>query len=210
MHYNKSNGKKYIGYTFSLLDRWHGNGQKYKTCPRFWSSIVHYGWDNFEHIVICKCKNKADANRMEQYYIELFDTTNPSCGYNMTKGGTGGNTHIGWTEERKQQYSQTCKKELEKRKKDSQYAQNLSKAQKKRWEKIRKGILQYPNHPTGGDVHNAKKVKCVETGKIYDCCADAVEELGYKRSKSSRISRVAQGYRKTFQGYHWEFVNEDK
>lgn len=208
MHYNKTNRKKYIGYTFSMLDRWENQGNKYKTCPRFWSSITHYGWDGFEHIILYQTKNKEEAERIEQYYIDLFQTTKEEYGYNLTKGGSGGNTHIAWTDERKRLYSQRCKEELTRRKVDGNWQKNLSKAQKLRWQKVKEGLLSKPSNPRGAQVHNARAVKCLETGKIYPCCADAVENMGYPRSKSSYISRVAKGERKTFQGYHWEFVDD--
>lgn len=207
-HINKYDNKQYIGYTENLQDRWENNGIKYKTCPRFWSAICHYGWDAFSHIILYKSENREDALAKEKEYINYYNTTDLRYGYNLAEGGTGGNTHLGWSEQRKQQYSETCKKELQRRYALTNWKENLSKAQRKRWEKIKNGEMSSPCHPTGGEVHNAKKVKCIETGKIYACCADAVEELGYDRSKSSRISRVANGLRHTFCGFHWEFIDE--
>ena len=37
-----------------------------------------------------ECTTQFDAKKREVYYIEIFDTFNN--GYNMTKGGDGGNT----------------------------------------------------------------------------------------------------------------------
>ena len=52
-HVNKTNGKVYVGITKQKPEqRWGYNGVNYKNSPRFWSAIQHYGWDNFEHIII--------------------------------------------------------------------------------------------------------------------------------------------------------------
>lgn len=207
-HINKINGKCYIGYTNDVFSRWENNGYKYKSCPRFWSAIVHYGWDSFEHIILEDKLSYDKALEKEKYYIKKYNALNFEYGYNLTEGGTGGNTHIGWTEPRKREYSRTCTRELQRRVENGEWSKNLSEAQKERWKKIKQGLLPQPNLPKGKEVHNARAVKNIETNEIFDCCADAVESLGYPRSKSNRISRVANGIRHTFAGYHWEFIDE--
>lgn len=42
-HTNKINNKVYIGKTTDIKNRWRNGGIHYKTCPRFWSAIQHYG-----------------------------------------------------------------------------------------------------------------------------------------------------------------------
>lgn len=205
-HVNKINGKRYIGYTNNVNDRWEGKGRKYKTCPRFWSAISHYGWDGFEHVILEDELSYKEALKKESYYINKYDTLNPDKGYNLTEGGTGGNTHVGWTEERKEQYRQTCLKELDRRLQDNKWKENLSKAQKERWRKVKTGEYPQPKSRKGKDVPNVKSVRCVETGQEFDCCADAAEWLGYPRAKSLYVSRVANGKRHTFAGYHWEYI----
>lgn len=204
-HKNKYNNKQYIGYTECPEDRWEGNGTRYKTCPRFWSAICHYGWDAFSHIILYQTENKQEALQKEQEYIKKYNTINLDYGYNLASGGTGGDVQAGWDEARKRQYSDTCKQELERRIQTTDWKEHLSIAQQKRWEKVKKGELPKPNVPKGGKVHNAKRVRCVETQKEYDCCADAMEDLGCSRSQSSRISRVANGDRHIFHGFHWEY-----
>lgn len=58
-------------------------------------SIAKYGKENFvvEEIECCLLE---DLNSREIYWIEFFDATNPSIGYNISKGGQSG---IGHTEE---------------------------------------------------------------------------------------------------------------
>ena len=61
---------------------------------------------------------------------------------------------------------------------------------------------------SGGNNPAAKKCRCVELNKIFDCYSDAAEYVGKKRTSSSKIGEVIKGKRKTFGGYHWEAVNE--
>ena len=48
-----------------------------------------------------------------------------------------------------------------------------------------------------------KKVKCIETNKIYDSITDAAEKTSINRG---HINSVCQGKRKTAGGFHWEYL----
>ena len=54
-----------------------------------------------------------------------------------------------------------------------------------------------------------KKVRCIETGIIYNCIADANEAYGKSR-KSSAISSCLSGANKTAHGKHWELVKDEE
>lgn len=62
------------------------------------------------------------------------------------------------------------------------------------------------NEPTFKTAHT-KKVKCIETGVIYNSIKEAQETL-----KINNISRVCQKIPKykTAGGYHWEYVKESE
>lgn len=84
------NGKRYIGQTCqSPESRWR-NGEGYRKSPYFKNAIKKYGWDNIQHVVLCWCSSKENADFLEQWFIEKYDTANPKHGYNLTKGGGGG------------------------------------------------------------------------------------------------------------------------
>lgn len=51
----------------------------------------------------------------------------------------------------------------------------------------------------------SKKVKCLETGMIFNSARDACIYLGISL-KSSGVSRAASGARKTCKGLHWEYI----
>lgn len=56
----------------------------------------------------------------------------------------------------------------------------------------------------GGNNPNAKKVKCVETGEIFDSVSCAAK--AYKQSHSN-ITSACRGDSHTAGGYHWEYTN---
>ena len=63
------------------------------------------------------------------------------------------------------------------------------------------------NEPPKIKTTYPKKVKCVETGVIYDSIKKAQDEL-----KINNIGRVCEKLPlyKTAGGYHWEYVSEDE
>lgn len=208
-HINKINNKSYIGKTENINKRWKNNGKNYQTCPRFWSAIISYGWDNFEHKILFICDSLEEINQKEKEYIKKYNTLDPNFGYNLAEGGTGGNTWKGKTQEEKEKYAKERREDTLSRGKD--WHQKLSESQLKRWQsedgqKFKK--LQH-QRMLGKNNPNAKKCKCVELNKIFDSYADACEYIGQKRHNSSKIGQVIKGTRKTFAGYHWEEVNEE-
>jgi group I intron endonuclease len=81
-------GKVYIGITCQEPPekRWQ-NGNGYKECPRFWNAICKYGWDNFGHEILYEQLSFDKACEKEKEVIFLYDSTNPSYGYNISAGG---------------------------------------------------------------------------------------------------------------------------
>ena len=55
-----------------------------------------------------------------------------------------------------------------------------------------------------------KKIRCVETGKVFDCARDASEWVEFVREidycRMDYLKLACKGKRKTSYGYHWEFV----
>lgn len=88
-HKNKINGKRYIGITKQKAsDRWGNLGRNYKnSCPRFWSAIQCYGWDNFEHNILYTNLSKDDACALEIELIGKYKTQDRDYGYNILEGG---------------------------------------------------------------------------------------------------------------------------
>lgn len=94
---NKVNGKIYIGqHSSKELGSYWGSGKLIKY------SIEKYGIDNFERTILERCSTKNELNEREKYWIKKKDSIN--IGYNLTEGGTGGDTSefIKYTDEWKE------------------------------------------------------------------------------------------------------------
>jgi len=94
---NIINNKIYIGktsYTIEKRFNKHKLNAQNKINRRLYDSMNHHGYDNFKIEEICTCDNNIDANSIEIYYIDYYNSTNPKIGYNMTIGGDGGNTGV--------------------------------------------------------------------------------------------------------------------
>ena len=87
MHVNKTNGKRYIGITSQKPEiRWK-NGLGYKRQRRFYNAILHYGWDNFEHLILSNGLTKKEAEAEEERLISLYSSNDLRFGYNIENGG---------------------------------------------------------------------------------------------------------------------------
>jgi group I intron endonuclease len=80
---NKINGKIYIGKSKYNKSAYLGSGLKLKY------AINKYGTDNFEKTIIEECDDKIVSAR-EIFWINEFNSTDDSIGYNISKGGQGG------------------------------------------------------------------------------------------------------------------------
>lgn len=87
------NGKRYIGQTCQEPERRWSEGRGYRGQEHFKRAIDKYGWDSFEHTILCSVSSKEYADFLEQWFIEKWDTFNPEHGYNLTKGGGGSLGH---------------------------------------------------------------------------------------------------------------------
>lgn len=84
-------GKAYIGMTGrGVKNRWK-NGLGYRNQKYFYRAIEKYGWDNFTHEVIFDGLSENVAKAKEMSQINLYESTNPDKGYNITSGGEGMN-----------------------------------------------------------------------------------------------------------------------
>lgn len=242
MHKNKINGKVYIGQTCqNPLKRWN-NGKGYETSSRFYNAILKYGWDNFEHIILYSNLSQKEANKIEEELINVYQSQNENFGYNIKAGGDNKNhseetkKKIGiansqallgnkWSEEQRQLISQMFSGEG-----NPFYGKHHSEETKQKISNNRKGKCIGTNHPLYGKHHSeeslkkisehrkgkgGKKIKCINTGEIFDCMMDAARWCGLKTSCS--IGQVCNktGKQKTA-GKHpltgeallWEFIEE--
>lgn len=81
---NLITNKIYIGqkknYKF-LGNKYLGSGKHLK------ESVKNYGKESFSVELLCECYSKEELDEKEIYYIDLYDSTNPLIGYNISHGG---------------------------------------------------------------------------------------------------------------------------
>lgn len=82
---NKENGMKYVGKTIHTLEqRIKGGWQK----SYFGRTVLKYGIELFEFIVIDTASSYEELNEKEMFWIDEHDCLSPN-GYNLTLGGDG-------------------------------------------------------------------------------------------------------------------------
>ena len=87
---NLTNGKIYIGQTISKFTKTYlGSGTKILL------AVKKYGRKNFKKELLEQCFNVDDLNVKERYWIEHYNSTDDSIGYNICSGGQQGGT--GWS-----------------------------------------------------------------------------------------------------------------
>ena len=182
------NGKVYVGITSrKTCERWCG-GHGYSGQPLMHRAIMKYGWKNIRHIVLADGLTKEQAETAEIETIKKFKSTDHNHGYNVANGGnTAG------------KYSAATRKKMSANMTGSGnpfYGKHLSEDHKKKIRETRKD--------RGIEPVNKQRVRCVETGIIYESTAQATRETGIH---NYAIRRVCYGERKTAGGYHWEYIS---
>ena len=87
-------GKRYIGITSTDVSyRWRGGLGGYSHNAHFLRAIKQYGWENFNHEIICCGLTREEAEQKEIELIKQFNTTDKRYGYNLDNGGNGVGKH---------------------------------------------------------------------------------------------------------------------
>jgi hypothetical protein len=83
---NLINGKIYIGKDTTSDKNYYGSGVLIKR------SIKKYGIENFKKEILEICSSNDELCLKEMYWIDFFNSSNLEIGYNISKGGDGGDT----------------------------------------------------------------------------------------------------------------------
>lgn len=83
---NKINEKIYIGQDSYDNPLYLGSGVLLNR------AILKYGIENFEKEILEKCDTQEKLNEREIFWIKTFKSQNPQIGYNISPGGSGGDT----------------------------------------------------------------------------------------------------------------------
>jgi group I intron endonuclease len=127
---NLINGKKYIGKTKNLTERWFEHQRiaflRKKQHPLY-DAIRKYGIGNFKIETIDSTKKYKDLDLLEQKHIQKENSLHINgSGYNLTAGGSGGDTWTNRSAESKKLTSQKLSIFMENRNKDPEFIKKLS------------------------------------------------------------------------------------
>ena len=208
-HINKINGKRYIGLTKFIENpnaRWHsGAGYSAKHHRLFAAAIKKYGWENFDHIILeDNLPSLKIANEREKYWIAYYHSYigDAQCnGYNLTICGDGAIGRIMSEEEK--EYRRQLK-----------LGTKASEETKLKMSKVRRGKKQNMTAVKLAACRKAqeamaasrrKKIKCIETNKIYNSITEASKDSGIP---FETISACLHGRLKTAHKLHWAFIGD--
>lgn len=196
MHKNKINGKIYIGQTCqNPSHRWR-QGAGYQGCTHFYSAILKYGWDNFEHIILEEGLTKEEADLKETYFINKYNTIDDRYGYNLKDF----HSHGEYSEKSKKKMSNSAIIRFSHREERENQSERIKKAyiqDASRWDVIK------------------KPVRCIETGEIFASTTEAAKWSGIKALSSfgnffAGRSQSCGRHPITGEKLHWERVEGDE
>ena len=191
---NKINNKIYVGQTVgSFQDRYRGDVAKNTHNEHLRRSIEKYGIDNFYIVEEYKVAySKEELDYLEDWYITIYDTMNPSMGYNKKGGGS----HGKWSEESKQKMSESRKGELH-----PFYGKTHSEEVKKKISESNKGKAHGPKSPV--------IMLCKATGNpLMVFVAVRHTSIYFDKKSHPPISECCKGKRKSAYGYKWMYLSD--
>jgi len=222
---NMINNKKYIGQSKNIDDRWrkhkgelnrgvHDNDYLQKS----WNKN---GSENFKFYVLEYC-DVDELDDKERYYIDLHNTLNRDCGYNLKTGGQ--DNGVCASEYVRNMISNALKRayaeseDLRQQSRDNalkqwanpeikakilgenngMYGKHHTEETRKKMSKMKKG--------KPSPKQNMIPVYNIELDKAFTNATEAGKELSLH---GSTILQVCYGNRKTCGGYHWKFLLEN-
>ena len=178
---NRINVKVYIGQTKRTLERrWKEHCCPKGGCPLLKRAINKYGKENFTVEQIDVANDVDELNKKEIYWIDYYKSANENYGYNLSLGG-----EIGTFNEstlKKMSLSHTGDKNYF-------YGKHHTEASKRKMSE------------TSKIKNNFVKVRCVETGEIFNSIVEASKKYNIA---PTHITRVCRGGRNMTGGFDWE------
>jgi len=206
---NTLNNKIYIG-------RYNGNDSSYLGSGMcFKRAVKRYGRKNFDKVILeNNIESHEELNEREMYWIKLFNSNDPTIGYNLTKGGDGafGYKH---TQEWKDGLSERVKGE-----KHPLFGKHHSQETRAKMSEVRIGKYVGVNSPNYGlqrSQETRDKISKARIGKytgennpFYGRCGEQNPNYGKPRPQEvrDRISESNKG--KIFTQEHKDNISKAK
>ena len=210
-------GKVYIGITRQdVRKRWR-NGKGYDLCTAFHRAILKYGWENITHEIIFAGLSKDEATTKEIELIDLYKSTDPSKGYNLTTGGE----HYDFSADVKRAISERTIKTYQDRPELRLHISEVQKGRKassatraKMSESRKKFLMEHPErraecgnsfrgkHRVLTNEDKKRAVRC-SNGQEFTSITEASERLGVNRTS---ILNHLGGRSHSAGGFTFEYV----
>ncbi len=201
---NIINGTTYVGQTVcNIQKRFREHKHASLTQKTYlYNAMRKYGTDNFKIETIDSANNLEELNSKEIYWIKKLNTKSPN-GYNILDGGSGtkGFHHSIETKAILKEKSKGNKNAIGKHKITTEGRNRMSLVHKGKESSFKNKTHSIEARKRMSVKHN-KKVKCIETQKIYQSSLIASKELNI----ANHIGRCCNKERQTCGGYHWEWV----
>lgn len=237
IHINKINRKVYIGQTSQHPPekRWL-NGKGYSGNKHFDAAIKKYGWNNFEHKILYNNLSINEANDLEAFLINQYNSTNNKYGYNIKPGGRNSphseqtnklisqskmghivtdetkrkisENHADCSGKNNPRYGKHCSEETKQKIRENNRG-NEQKGVKRSIETIQKMI---ENHPDFSGYNNPKARSVNQYSldgkfiKQYSTLKEAGESIG---QKGNSICICCKNNNRTAGGYKWKYADKD-
>lgn len=219
LHVNKINGKVYVGITSMEPElRWR-DGKGYNSCEIMCRAINKYGWNNFDHIILCKTL-KDRAILLEKTLIAYYKRKGIS--YNISGGGEGAGVMSESTKDKLRQYKgerasmwsrkipkEVIAKRIATRRAKDNYDRDMPWLAKYR---LRKGkdSPMYGRKPSEATLKAHRKVILQYTKdniliREFESIKQAAITVGVS---SPAIVHSLKGIRKTAAGYIWKYKED--
>lgn len=162
---NNINNRKYIGQR-----KYYGNWQNYLGSGTILkNAIKKYGANNFTIEIIDRCYSKDELNKREKYWINHYNAIDDRLFYNIAKGGNGGDTYSGLSEEQLNIIKQKINRNGEHNPMFNKKHKNETK--NKMSIKAKERLKTKENNPNFGHTGILNsisiKIKCIEIDEIF-------------------------------------------
>lgn len=212
-HVNKKNGKRYVGWTAtSVQRRWsvHCKSARAGSRSYFHTAIRKYGSgdDAWDHLVVTHAFTARGAKLLERLwisYLHTFAYDKGAHGYNETRGGDGMTGHQVSVSTRRR-LSECAKRENL----SPETLKKMSDAQRRRkWgprsEQTKRRIADGNKGKANTSV--AQYTMELQLVTTYPSVRDAASSVN---GHSAGVSQVARGIWKTYKGFVWKYVTRPR
>ena len=193
---NKINGKRYVGQTIQKLRKRHGQHLSGKQLID--KKLKQYGVENFK-LEVLHLADIYSIDMLEKHYIICLNTiVKNGEGYNISSGGSNGNSLAGKTNEEIEEF----KRKISEAKKGKYIGENSPNYRKKFSEEVKRKMSEAKKGKYMGE-NNYKSIPIVGVGidnmLVYKCIREAKKD-GFN---NNAISRCCNGKQLSYKGYKW-------